>query len=373
MKNKNLLKSITIAFFLVFIFSVPIITLFTEDKKISEIENKILTQLPRISFENISSKRFMKNLDNYTSDQFPFRTNFIKLKNTYNYIIGQREFRDVYVGKDNRLMEEYKFNKESVDKNISNILKFSSYMYESKNIKSKLMVVPTSIAFYKNDLPEFSITNNQKDSLNYINNSILDYDFLSFYTPYNVLNKNKDKYIYYNTDHHWTQLGAYISYLDMFNYKYDDKILFNNYNKVSDNFYGTYYSKALLPMIKGDLIYSYSDFNNFKIEIDFDKTYNNLYDTNKLNGKNKYQYFLHGDPSFAVIYGDSNNTNEVIVFKDSYAHSLLPFLTNNYGKIHIIDPRYYNIDLEDYLNQNPNINEALFINNIQSFNSTLYK
>ena len=72
----------------------------------------------------------------------------------------------------------------------------------------------------------------------------------------------------------------------MFNYKYDDKILFNNYNKVSDNFYGTYYSKALLPMIKGDLIYSYSDFNNFKIEIDFDKTYNNLYDTNKLNGKN---------------------------------------------------------------------------------------
>lgn len=80
MKNKNLLKIITIAFFLVFIFSVPIITLFTEDKKISEIENKILTQLPRISFENISSKRFMKNLDNYTSDQFPFRTNFIKLK-----------------------------------------------------------------------------------------------------------------------------------------------------------------------------------------------------------------------------------------------------------------------------------------------------
>ena len=236
MKNKNLLKIITIAFFLVFIFSVPIITLFTEDKKISEIENKILTQLPRISFENISSKKFMKNLDNYTSDQFPFRTNFIKLKNTYNYIIGQREFRDVYVGKDNRLMEEYKFNKEYVDKNISNILKISLYMYESKNIKSKLMVIPTSIAFYKNDLPSYSITNNQKDSLNYINNSILNYDFLSFYTPYNILNKNKDKYIYYNTDHHWTQLGAYISYLDMFNYKYDDKILFNNYNKVSDNF-----------------------------------------------------------------------------------------------------------------------------------------
>src|SRR5699024_11341812 len=102
MKNKILLKIITIAFFLVFISSVPIITLFTEDKKISEIEIKILTQLPRISFENISSKRFMKNLDNYISDQFPFRTNFIKLKNIYNYIIGKRDIRDEYVGKYNR-------------------------------------------------------------------------------------------------------------------------------------------------------------------------------------------------------------------------------------------------------------------------------
>ena len=77
----------------------------------------------------------MKNFDEYTSDQFPLRTNFIKLKNTYNYIIGQREFRDIYVGKNNKLMEKYKFNKESVGKNISNILNTASYMYESFNIK----------------------------------------------------------------------------------------------------------------------------------------------------------------------------------------------------------------------------------------------
>jgi len=373
MKNKKLLKFITVAFFLIFIFSVPIITFFSEDKKISEIENKILTQFPRLSLDNIYSKRFMKNFDNYTSDQFPFRPSFIKLKNTYSYIIGQREFRDIYIGKNNRLMEKYEFNKKAVDENISNILSMSYYMYETKNIKSKLMVVPTSIAFYKNDLPSFSISNNQKDSLNYIDKNILDKNYISFYTPYNVLDKNKNKYIYFNTDHHWTQLGAYISYLDMFNYKYNDKTLFNNYKKVSNDFYGTYYSKALLPMIKGDSIYSYSDFNNFKIEINFDETYNTLYDNSKLKGKNKYQYFLHGDPGFAVISGNKNKSNEIIVFKDSYAHSFIPFLTNNYGKIHVVDPRYYNIDLEDYLNENPNISDALFINNIQSFNSNFYK
>lgn len=373
MNNKKIMQFITIAFFLIFIFSVPVITLFTEDKKISEIENKILTQTPKLSLNNISSKRFMKEFDKYTSDQFPFRSNFIKLKNNYNYLIGQREFRDIYIGKDNRLMEKYNFNKESVDKNIDNILKLSSFMNENQNIKSTLMVVPTSIEFYKNSLPDFAITHNQKSTLDYINNKVSAYDYLSFYSPYEVLNKNKDKYIYFNTDHHWTQLGAYITYLDMFKYDYDNKTLYNNYSKVSDNFLGTYYSKALLSGIKEDLIYSYSNFNDFKIEVDFDSTYNTLYDKDKLNGKNKYQYFLHGDPAFAVIYGNNNIRDEIIVFKDSYAHSFLPFLTNNYGKIHVVDPRYYNIDLEGYLNKNPNIKEAMFINNIQSLNSSLYK
>ena len=76
-----------------------------------KIENKILTQLPRISFENICNKKFMKNFDEYTSDQFPLRANFIKLKNTYNYIIGQREFRDIYVGKNNFQNDKLTFKK----------------------------------------------------------------------------------------------------------------------------------------------------------------------------------------------------------------------------------------------------------------------
>ena len=103
--KSNLLKYITIIFFLGSIFIVPIITLSSSDKKISEIENKILTQFPEFSLSSIKSKRFMKNFDNYTSDQFPFRTDFIKLKNMYSYTIGNREFRDIYIGKNGRLMK----------------------------------------------------------------------------------------------------------------------------------------------------------------------------------------------------------------------------------------------------------------------------
>lgn len=372
--KSNILKYITIIFFFVSIFIVPIITLSTPDKKINEIENKVLTQFPEFSLPSIKSKRFMKNFDNYTSDQFPFRTDFIKLKNMYNYTIGNREFRDIYIGKNGRLMEKFIFNKDIIDKNISQTINISKYLYDNYNINSKLMVIPTSIAFYEDLLPSWSYTDNQKSSLNYIEENInSNLSKLSFYTPYNILSKNKDKYIYFNTDHHWTQLGAKITYDDMYNNNLDNK-LYSNYYKVADNFYGTNYSKAILPQIKGDSISAYKDYNNFKMSMDFSKNFNTLYDEDKLNGKNKYQYFLHGDPGFAVIEGNSSKLSEILIFKDSYAHSFIPFLTNDYSKIHVVDPRYYNLDVKDYLNNNKNIREVLFINNLQTFNSyKLYK
>ena len=368
MNKSNVLKYLTIIFFLGFIFLVPIITLISPDKKISEMENKVLAQFPEVSLDSIKSKRFMKNFDNYTLDQFPFRIDFIKLKNMYSYAIGNREFRGIYVGKNGRLMEEFIFNKDIVDKNISKVSNMSKYLSDNYNIKSKLMVVPTSIAFYSNLLPSFAYTDSQKTALNYIDDSIsYDLDKLKFYTPYDALDKNKDKYIYFNTDHHWTQLGAKIAYDDLYN-KLDDN-LYDNYNKVSDNFYGTYYSKVLLPNIKGDSIYSYKNYNNFKMSMDFSETFNTLYDESKLDGKNKYQYFLHGDPGFLVVEGNKVKSDEILIFKDSYAHNFIPFLTSDYGKIHVVDPRYYTLDIDDYLSKNKNIKEVLFINNLQTFNS----
>ncbi|CEH35563.1 DHHW family protein [Romboutsia lituseburensis] len=376
----NFLKYFTIILFFTFIFTVPIITLFTPDKKISEIENKILTQLPKLSFKNIQDKSFMNNFDKYSSDQFPYRNQFIKYKNAYSYIIGVREFRDVYISNDEKYMDKFIYNNNIIDKNICQATILSKYFHDNYKIKSTLMVIPTSIAFYKDALPSWTISDDQKHTLDYINlkveelsniNSKNDYNnFIKFYSPYNILKKYTDLPIYFNTDHHWTQLGARIAYEDLYNKNISINSIYDGYNKVSSNFYGTYYSKAMIPNIKGDDLYAYNQFNNFKVSIDFTKNFNTLYDNDRLKGKNKYQFFLHGDPAFAVIEGNTNKNNEILVFKDSFAHSFIPFLTSNYKKIHVVDPRYYHIDVKKYLSQNPNIKEVLFISNIQTFNSS---
>jgi len=197
----------------------------------------------------------------------------------------------------------------------------------------------------------------------------------NFYSSYDILDRYKDMDIYFNTDHHWTQLGARIAYEDMFgNTSLNEILSHDNYKEVTKDFYGTYYSKALLPQIKGDSISAYEDFNNFRVNIDLDKEFDTLYDRDKLNGKNKYQYFLHGDPAVAVIEGNIDNDDEILIFKDSYAHSFIPFLTSNYKRIHVIDPRYYKIDIEEYLSKNKGIVRVLFMSNLQTFSSTnIYK
>ena len=182
-----------------------------------------------------------------------------------------------------------------------------------------------------------------------------------FYTPYNALMSNKNDYIYFNTDHHWTQLGAKIMYEDYYNKKIE-----MDYKKVSDDFLGTYYSKVLINKNKADEIYSYEDLKNYDIKYD-ELSSNSLYDESKLEGKNKYQYFMNGDPAISLIKGEGRG--EVLIFKDSFAHCYIPFLAKEYEKIHVIDPRYCNLDITKYIKENNNIEKIYYIYSLTTLNS----
>lgn len=56
-----------------------------------------------------------------------------------------------------------------------------------------------------------------------------------------------------------------------------------------------------------------------------------------------------------------------MVIKDSYAHSLIPFLTKNYSHITVLDLRYINSDLSN-IGVNPKDYEnVLFMYNVITF------
>lgn len=351
--NKNLFKKLTVFIFLISIFAIPVLMFFTEDKSINEIENKILQKFPRLNYENIKSGRFMNDFDKYVSDQFPGRNLFLYAKNGINYTLGHREFRNIHVTKSGRLLEKYIENKDIISYNINKI----NNLCKNIEVKKTLFLVPNSISLYSDELPSFYLTDSQEDSIKIIN-QISD---INVYTPLNILKKYKDEYIYYNTDHHWTQLGAKIAFEDFYNKKLD-----YNYSMVSNNFFGSYYSKAMLKGINPDTIYSYLELKNFNCEFDGERL-NSLYNNDKLNSKNKYQYFLNGDPAEGIIYGNGNG--EVLVIKDSFAHNFLPFLTQIYEKIYIFDPRYSNTDIYEYINKHNSVDEVLFLLSLSTINN----
>ena len=65
---------------------------------------------------------------------------------------------------------------------------------------------------------------------------------------------------------------------------------------------------------------------------------------------------------------------KVLVIKDSFANSFVPFLVNDYDDIYMVDLRYYNGDMAEYLKENQ-ITDVLVLYNISNFISdrNLYK
>ena len=71
---------VEVLIFLLFIFGFFLANLIVPDRKMSEQENKTLQQLPKFSFERLFDKTFTIEFEDYTSDQFVLRDQWITLK-----------------------------------------------------------------------------------------------------------------------------------------------------------------------------------------------------------------------------------------------------------------------------------------------------
>lgn len=277
--------------------------------------------------------------------------------------MGRKDSNGVYLSKNNYLIEMFdKLDITITNKNIELINNLS----KSKTVN--LMLIPTSTEILKNYLPRFAWNIDQKKYLDYIKNNLN--HKINFINPYEILNEHKDDYIYYLTDHHYTSLGAYYCYLEFCN-KYG-LIPFNiknfNIKEVSNNFLGTLFSKVNLKNQKKDSITIFESNIENKITVDYmNKTTNTLYDFSHLkNPRDQYNIFLDNNHPLIKITTSINNGKKICIVKDSYANSFIPFLTNHFEEIHVIDLRFYSSNINKYLNEN-NLDDVLIFYNVKNF------
>ncbi|SHI03650.1 DHHW family protein [Clostridium grantii] len=363
--NKISDKIITIVFML-FLIIINILNIIIPDRYFSQVENRILAQVPKFSLNNMISGRFTNKFEEYITDQFPLRDFWVSVKSDVERFTLKTFNNGIYFGEDGYLLEDYKRTNEQLLSNINSINTFSKAM---PNIKTYFLLAPNSVKIYEDKLPLFASPYNQSKTLEKVEAQLnANVNFINVYAE--MVNK-KNEYIYFKTDHHWTMRGAYYAYKELCNKLNLKAYSINDFNSIiiDKSFYGTFYSKASNRHILPDSIEIFTPKikNKYKIEyIDTGKSSDSFYEYSHLNKKDKYSIFLDGNHALTTITTNIKNEKRLVIFKDSYAHSLIPFLANHYEEIHIIDLRYYKLNIYDYIKQN-NINEALFLYNISSF------
>lgn len=352
------------------LIAVMFFNIFLPDKNFSAEENRLLQTMPKPSISSIFSGRFETKAESYAADQFMLRNMFIKIKSSFDISLGSTESNNVFMCKDNYLMENIsKADAKKMENNYNSLAKLKQ-LYP--NINMDFMLVPNAANIMSDKLPLFAVTEDQNKQMDDFFKKIQSIGINSVDVRA-TFKKNKEKIeLYYHTDHHWTTDGAYLAYQDFAkknklnsNIKYDALA-------VKNDFRGTLASKSgftngLNDMIK---IYLPKEGQNYKNSVIFysdtkEKT-TEFYKLNNLKKKDTYTVFGGSNHPIYSIKTPVSSQRKLLLIKDSYANSFIPFLSQDYREIIVIDPRYFFDDISEIIKAN-GITDILFLYNANTF------
>ena len=377
------MKKVRIIIIIVFIGFFVLISgtsLIIKDREFSPNENRYLAETPELSWDNILSGKFQDGLEDYLRDQVCFRDGWITVKTGIQKACGDTDIGGAYVGKDGYDFEKITpedVDEKQVDRNIKAVEDY--FMMASETIdKQKLsfLLVPTSGLVMQEKLPKNARLFDQAKYIDQVQKAMKDYNFVDVR---DTLMDHNDEYIYYKTDHHWTSAGACLAY-DVWSERTGGEAETEDglvKNVVSDKFRGSLYSKILDADSAYDEIWTYGlqkdeafGSKDCTVTIDEKQQLDSIYDDEMLQKKDKYAYFLSGNYGQVHIQNQKATSKakgkNILIIKDSFANSFVPFVTQDYENIYMVDLRYYNGDMKSYL-QEHNITDVLVLYNISNF------
>lgn len=365
-------KKLLIIIFAVLLAALPVLSAIympKEENAFSENENRYLASFPKISLDRLTNKSFMEGFDKWVSDMFAGRENWITAKNNTEKLLGKNEINGVYTRSDRMIQSWKDFDRTLTDKSLEAV---NSFAKRHPEIPVYFMLAPTAQEIYYDTLPANAPAKSQKNYIKYC------YDALTSVTCIDVigtLNENRERYIYYRTDHHWTSLGAYFAYAAAASKMNYTALPLGDFDieHASGVFRGTLYSKTLDLSVTSDIIDIYTVASGEpEVYLNIpgnrnEENFNSLYFREYLEKKDKYSTFLGtNSPVMNIKSGLKDNDRKLLVFKDSYAHCLIPFFAKNYSTITVLDMRYINVDYSELVNVEE-YDQVLFVYNVISF------
>lgn len=322
-KKENLF---TIIIFLVVIFAGGISIWVVKDREFSDNENRVLKERPKLSATALVSGKYMADFDEYVSDQFPLRDGCMGIATGYKRLLGMKDMNGVYIGKDGYLFtktDEAAVDSKRVEKNIRY---FNEFFAKHQDKEITFMLVPEASMVLSDKLPAKADVSWEWDLISEIREGIKGAEIA--HPEANMM--VSDLQMYYRTDHHWTGYGAYEAYKE-----FSGKTTEVEFMVVTEDFLGSLHSKVLSSDIEAEEIV----IGTANMSILADGKEIMLYDEEALLKKDKYQVFQGGNHGMVKIEGKGEGN--ILIIKDSFANSFVPFLVEDYGNIIMVDLRYY--------------------------------
>lgn len=335
--------------FVGFIFTMAIWFLFNPKLDYSSSEKRNLQQFPETSVNNITSGKFGKEFETYFADHFPARNMWVGANAYASLLEGNNGAKDVYNCKYGYLINKPVSEDNEIKNNIDAIVDFKN-LDAVKNTPMSVMLAPSTGYVCDDVLP--SIHNEYKDDKYFPEiTSTLSQNGISFVDLRDTFKSayKAGSQLYYRTDHHWTTRGAYTAYTrfcSSLGITPAKESVFNieHYG----GFYGTTYSTSGFWLTQPDDIEVWNNKSNTADNLHMKitegtetKDYDSMFFYNHLEEDDKYPVFIDGNHAYTEITNTKAEKGTLLVIKDSFSHSIAPFLAESYKKVILIDMRYF--------------------------------
>ena len=346
-KLKEIFKYPVLLIFSVIIIIFSLGDLVLPHKDYSELENIKFSERPKLTLKGLMDSGptgFAQRFEKYTNEQFPMRDTWITIKSTCEAALLKIENNGIIYGSDGYMFDKfYSYDERRLELNLSSLKEFGE---KYPLINKTLLLAPSAYEVLNDKLPAGSFNIDQREALekwqDYLVSSGFDFIDLDAVLKAKYKESPEEK-LYYKTDHHWTTEGAYEAYLAYCKEKNLTPAEFKK-QTVSEDFIGTHFSKCKKIGTEGESIICYEpSVTSIKVNGEIK---DGLFDFEKLSTRDKYGFFLYGNNGITEIVNENAQKDEtLLVIKDSFANCLVPFLTENYKKIIVVDLRFLGEDL----------------------------
>ena len=372
----------------------------------SENEKRELTKFPEFTISSFLSGEFTNQVSLWYSDTYPLREPMIAASNFFEQTLygirdeqfigggegddipdsptnsdvvfnptddgkGER-FEGLYLNGDTAY-QLYFFNQQNSDSYVALINKFASQVKGKATVYDMIVPLHYQIAIPESTRDKYGASDCEA-AIDYMY-SRLSNDVISVDTLPNLISHNSE-YLYFRTDHHWTARGAYYAFDAFCDAKGISATPLERYEKLEfKGFLGTFYEQAKSPTSMSnnpDYIEAFVP-SGTNVETVYD-TSGNIVDeyaivykgADKYSAGNKYLCFIAGDhPLIKIKNPNVKNGSSIVIVKESYGNAFVPFLVDSYSTVYVIDYRYWNGNLADFVIDN-SVDDVLFLNVINN-------